>query len=521
MFKALLTVLALASTLALAGCGSKGLDFSIISGSENTVLEPIVQDFCKQKGATCTMTYAGTLDIGLALQSPEGVKQDAVWPASSVWVDMFDTGRKVKSLTSIVQMPVILGVRKSKAEELGWVGKPVYMKDILAAVNKGALKFLMTSATQSNSGASAYLAMLSSALAGKQVIEPGDLDKPDVRNTVKQLLAGVERSSGSSGWLADLYVDSAKNGTEYDAMWNYEAVLKETNDRLLGDGKEPLYFIYPADGVAVADSPLGFIDHGRGADTETFFNDLLAYLQTPDVQKRIADTGRRIPLGGATAKPEPQWNFDPTKLVTAIRLPEPAIIHQALTLYQEALRKPSLTAICLDFSGSMEGKGEDQLQQAMRFLFTPAEADKVLVQWTPSDRIVIIPFDARTRQIFEGTGAPADQAILLSDVSGEHANGGTDMYDCANKAIDKIAQTPNLGSYLPAIVIMTDGRSDGDKPGFYGRWKATQPHVPVFGITFGDADKTQLDELAKATSARVFDGASDLAGAFRSVRGYN
>jgi Ca-activated chloride channel family protein len=95
------------------------------------------------------------------------------------------------------------------------------------------------------------------------------------------------------------------------------------------------------------------------------------------------------------------------------------------------------------------------------------------------------------------------------------------MYDCANKAIDRIAETPNLGSYLPAIVIMTDGRSDGDKPGFLARWRATEPHVPVFGITFGDADKSQLDDLAAQTSARVFDGGSDLAGAFRAVRGYN
>ncbi len=312
MLKALLAASMLAAGLLLSACSNSGPEFSIISGSENTVLEPIVQEFCKQKGAACSMAYKGTLDIGLALQSPEGVTQDAVWPASSVWVDMFDTGRKVKSLTSIAQTPVILGVRKSKAAALGWIGKPVLMTDILAAVNKGSLKFLMTSATQSNSGASAYLSMLSASLAGKPLIEPGDLDKPEVRNTVKQLLAGVERSSGSSGWLADLYVDAAKSGTVYDAMWNYEAVLKETNDRLLANGGEPLYFIYPADGVAVADSPLGFVDHGRGAEVETFFDELLAYLQTPDVQKRIAETGRRIPLGGVTAKPVPDWNFDPT-----------------------------------------------------------------------------------------------------------------------------------------------------------------------------------------------------------------
>ncbi|MDE1996733.1 MAG: substrate-binding domain-containing protein, partial [Rhizobiaceae bacterium] len=386
MTRIVLAVLALTAALALAGCNSgSGPKFSIVSGSENTVIQPIVEEFCKQKNATCTFTYEGTLDIGLALQSDKGVEQDAVWPASSVWVDMFDTKRRVKSLTSIAQTPVILGVRKSKAQALGWIGKPVYMKDILAAVNNGSLKFLMTSATQSNSGASAYLAMLSSALGNKAVIEPGDLDNPDVQNTVRALLAGVERSSGSSGWLADLYTDAAAKGTLYDAMWNYEAVLKETNDKLATMGKEPLYAIYPADGVAIADSPIGFIDHGRGQEVEAFFNDLVAYLRSAPVQKRIADTGRRIPLGGVAATADPSWNFDPTRLVTAIRLPEPAVIRQALDLYQGALRKPSFTALCLDFSGSMAGKGETQLQAAMRFLFNPDETGKVLAQWTPAD----------------------------------------------------------------------------------------------------------------------------------------
>lgn len=52
-------------------------------------------------------------------------------------------------------------------------------------------------------------------------------------------------------------------------------------------------------------------------------------------------------------------------------------------------------------------------------------------------------------------------------------------------------------------------------------WNTIEPRVPIFGITFGDADKTQLDTLAKQTSARVFDGGSDLATAFRTARGYN
>ena len=95
------------------------------------------------------------------------------------------------------------------------------------------------------------------------------------------------------------------------------------------------------------------------------------------------------------------------------------------------------------------------------------------------------------------------------------------MYACAGQRLDEIGKTPSLDTYLPAILIMTDGRSDGDANAFLQQWRTIEPRVPIFGITFGDADKSQLDTLATATSARVFDGNADLAGAFRATRGYN
>lgn len=523
MRRTLALILVLAAIVTLSACGRNGgggTPFAIVAGSENTVLEPLVSEFCQQRGYACSFSYQGSLDIGLALSTQQGIAADAVWPASSVWIDLFDSARRVKNATSIAQMPVILGVRKSKAETLGWIGKDVFMQDILAAVESGQLKFLMTSATQSNSGASAYLAMLSSALGGA-VIAPGDLDRPEVRDTVRKLLSGVERSSGSSGWLADLYVKSATEGTQFDAMWNYEAVLKETNDKLRPLGAEPLYAIYPADGVAVADSPLGFVDHGD-AGKQAFFGELVKFLQTDASARRIADTGRRIPLNTAiAARPEPDWNFDPSRLVTAIRMPEPAVIRQALDLYQSALRKPSLTALCLDYSGSMEGAGETQLEAAMTFLLTPEKAAEVLVQFSPDDRILVFPFDSSVRESYEASGDPVAQQALLDSVVALSAGGGTDMYACASEALDRIEATPNLDTYLPAIVLLTDGKSDGDASRFLAEWSGVTPRVPVFGITFGDADKSQLDSIANATSARVFDGQADLAGAFRAVRGYN
>jgi Ca-activated chloride channel homolog len=104
--------------LALGACSGPGPQFTILSGSENDILEPMVQEFCQSRRATCTVKYQGSLDIALALKAGNDPQADAVWPAASIWIDMFDTARRVKSVKSIAQMPVILGVKRSKAQAL-------------------------------------------------------------------------------------------------------------------------------------------------------------------------------------------------------------------------------------------------------------------------------------------------------------------------------------------------------------------------------------------------------------------
>lgn len=515
---AVLAVAALAGLL--AGCGSPAPDFHIVAGSEQKSLEPLVQGFCKRQHVKCQIDYKGSLDIGLMLAGDTPPEVDAVWPASSLWVELYDTRRRVKDLKSIDSTPVILGVRASKARELGWVGKPVRMDDILKAVQAGKLSFLMTSATQSNSGAAAYLAMLAAAFGDGSRLDPAALDDNAARAKVKTLLKGVARSSGSSGWLKDLYLETAQAGKPYDAMWNYEAVLKETNDALRQNGGELLYAVYPAEGAAYADAPLGYVERGQDKKTRAFFDALQAYLLSAEAQARIAADGRRTAPGmAAPARPEPDWNFDPSRVVPSVALPEPAVISRALTLYQEVLRRPSLTALCLDFSGSMQGQGEAQLKTAMRTLFNPAEASRALIQWSPADRIIVIPFDSSPRQTLTGDGSPASQARLLSAIEAESSDGGTDMYACADAAF--AAMQPYLDKgYLPAVVLMTDGESDNAE-GFDTAWRQGGHELPVFGVTFGDADKDQLDKVAKLTRARVFDGGKNLTEAFRSARGYN
>lgn len=507
----------------LAACSQPGPDIAIVAGSENKPLEGLVQEFCAARRATCHFTYLGSLDMGFALKSTtEPLAADIVWPAASIWIDLFDVNRKVKHLQSIAQMPVVLGVRKSKAEALGWTKGDVTTADIIAAVERGDLKFLMSSATQSNSGAGAYLAMLTTASGAGGVLTEQDLARPDIRDQARALLKGVERTSGSSGWLAELFLDQDRRGVHYEAMWNYEPVLKETNDALIARGSEPLWFIYPKDGAAVSDSPLGYLDRGRGAAVEGFVEDLQKFLVTPAAQERIAATGRRIPLGRVDlARPVPAWNFDPSRPVTAVRPPEPKVIWAALNLYQEALRRPSLSGLCLDVSGSMSGEGIRQLHEATAFIFSPDSTKDLLVQWSPQDRIYAIPFSNVPGTVEAGTGTPADQARLKAWGETLQAGGGTDMYLCARAALGAMSGDLATGRFLPAIVIMTDGRSTDGLAAFLADWRRDGRKVPVFGITFGDADRSQLDRLTEETGGRVFDGRSSLAEAFRAVRGYN
>src|SRR5262249_43347736 len=159
---------------------------------------------------------------------------------------------------------------------------------------------------------SAYLGYLY-AFAGKpEILTRAHLQDPKVRDKIKRILGTVNRSSGSSGWLKDLFM---QRYDQYDAMVNYEALVIEANRELTAQGREPLYVIYPADGLAIADSPLGYVNHGD-AEKEKRFQKLQEYLLSPGVQREILATGRRVGLAGLDTGAidksvfNPDWGID-------------------------------------------------------------------------------------------------------------------------------------------------------------------------------------------------------------------
>lgn len=499
-------------------------DFVILSGSENEPLEEILKDFGSDNGYNIVMKYKGSVDIMLDLQE-EQLPYDAIWPANSMWISLGDKQRRVKYIKSIMVSPVIFGIKKSVAEKLGFVGKTVTVKDLQNAIVQKKLKFMMTSATQSNSGASAYFGFLYAMLGNPEMITLEDLKKRDLKIKMRELFSGIHRSSGSSGWLKDLFLKS-----DYDAMVNYESVIIETNLELIKMNKEPLYAVYPVDGLVLSDSPLGFISQ-NDEKKEIFFKKLQDYLLSDEVQKKILDLGRRTGFGGVIKNADPKifnpdWGIDVNKTLSYIKMPSSEVIYEALNFYQSQFRKPSLTVFCLDYSGSMRGVGEKQLKEAMQLLVKTEKAKRYLLQASEDDITIVIPFSHEIKNIWVVQGNNEKELenlrIKIVDMA---PGGGTDIYLPIIEGLRRI--TPDhLKTHIPAIILMTDGAHNGkttfkDLQKIWTEYFNQGMDVPVFSILFGEASEDELKQIAELTKARIFDGRKDLVRAFKNAKGYN
>jgi Ca-activated chloride channel family protein len=534
MVKRLLSLaLVLCAALGLSACkpeendkaasNNSGTEIRLLSGSENKSIEPILQEAARQAGATLKVTYKGSVDIMLELEKGKSSEYDAVMPADRMWITLGDKTRAVKNIASIYRSPVVFGVKRSVAEKLGWTKNEVKVADILKAAQDGKLRFMMTSATQSNSGAAAYFGFLYAFAGNPEVLSESDLDKPQVGDKVKTILGSVNRTAGSSGWLKDLFLDRYDY---FDAMVNYESMIIETNQALVQQGREPLYAVYPVDGLAIADAPLGLVAKGDPAKDAAFAK-IQDYLLSAPVQNQLLNQGRRTGLGvnasGANQTVfNPALGIDINKVLTPITMPAPEVIEKALTLYQTAFRKPSLTVFVLDFSGSMAGSAEEELKNAMRVMLDQSLAKRYMLQASPKDVFIVVPFDSQTRWVKKVEGNDQNKLMeLWQAVAREKANNGTDIYSPVIAALPEIRKY-NYENYSTSVILMTDGKSEGSFDNLKQSLAAQAlTGMPVYSIMFGAADPSQLNAIAVFTTGKVFNGSKDLISAFREAKGYN
>ncbi len=488
--------------------------FSIISSSENKILDGSIKGFAEKNNIDITITYTDTLSVVDKLNS--GEKYDAVLISNSIWLSMLDSSVKTSNLRSTSITPVVFGIKESKAKELGFVGKKIYTKDILNKVKTGELKFSMGNPTLTNSGASAYLEVLYNLAGSPEVLKSSDLKNENLKKELKKFFEGITRTSGDEDFLETSFI----NG-DYDAAFTYESSIININKQLEKEGKETLYAIYPVDGVAISDSPFVYIDNKNEAKKENFLK-LQEYLLSDEGQTVLLQNGRRTWYGGINENApkdvfNPNWGINTTTYITPIKYPSMAVIKEALTLYQIELRKPVHVVFCLDYSGSMYGSGIKELRNAMKYILTEAD---ILISFSERDKIDVIPFGSDILAQWS-TSSNLTKEDVLQKIENLQPNGSTALYPAAIKALD-ILSKENTNKYVTSVILMTDGMANvGTYMSLQNKYRDINREIPIYSITFGNADEYELKQISNLTNGKVFDGKTSLVEAFKKVRGYN
>ena len=489
--------------------------FSIISSSENRILDQSLKQFASKNNIDISITYTDTLSVVDKLNS--GEKYDAILMSNSIWLSMLDSNVvKTSNLRSTSITPIIFGIKESKAKELGFVNKKVYTKDILDKIKSGDLTFSMANPTSTNSGASAYLEILYNLAGSPEVLKSSDLNNENLKKELKKFFEGIKRTSGDEDFLEKSFI----NG-DYDAAFTYESSIININKQLQKEGKEILYAIYPVDGVAISDSPFVYIDNKNESKKQSFIK-IQEYLLSDEGQSVLLSNGRRTWYGGTnTNAPKdvfnPNWGINTTTYITPIKYPSIAVIKEALALYQTELRKPVHVVFCLDYSGSMYGDGIKELRNAMKYILTEAD---VLISFTDKDKIDVIPFGSDILAVWS-TSKGLSKEDLLNNINELNLNGSTALYPAAIKALE-LLENENDSKYVSSIILMTDGMANvGTYISLVNYYNKINKEIPIYSITFGDADEDDLTRISNLTNGKVFDGKTSLIEAFKKVRGYN
>lgn len=529
----------LALLLVVTGCGGSapGSDDStgsvtlrVLAGSELAAMEPVLADAAAETGVRVEFDYTGTLAGAEQVAAGGSGDYDAIWFSSNRYLEMLPEARGLLGTSAeIMASPVVLGLRRSVAERLGFVDGPVDWSRIAAAAGAGEFTYGMTDPSASNSGFSAVVAV-ATALVGSGAA----LTEEQATSTAPALVgffSAQTLSAGSSGYLEQAFTRRATGvdpGPPVDGLINYESVLLAMNAS--GTLPEPLEIIYPTDGVVSADYPFTLLNSASDEKRDAHRR-LAEYLRGPDQQRTIMDTGHFRPaVPGVALTPD----FGNANL---IELPFPGslpVVDALLTSWFDKVRRPSRTIYVLDTSGSMLGDGRmTSLKEALASL---SGADNSLVgqfrRYRGREEVTLLPFNSVPKTPRTFTVPVDNQQPVLDDIVAAadtmYPRGETAIYTALVAAYDlakaQMAVDPNR---FTSIVLMTDGENTAgatmdDFRRYYAADQATLGAVPVFPILFGETDADAMEQVATTTGGRSFDarGAGSLAEAFSDIRGY-
>ena len=295
--------------------------FKIIATDEAKDICNLVENYSKSKGYNIKIDYAGSIEIIDKLN--QGQKYDAVFLSNSIWMAMLDKV-KITDYDTVSIDPVVFGVKKSKAMELGLIKDDLKLEEITSKISSGNLQFIVPSGTQTNTGASSLLGFVNVLCGSPEVLTKQDVENESLSEKLKELYSGVNRTSGSESFVEQQFLTG-----KYDAAVLYETSVININKKIK-DENEQIYALYPIDGVSVSDLLFGYIDN-KNDEKQKIFEDLKKYVLSDNSQNELLKKGYRVWYGGIKEDTDPTvfnkaWGIDTSKYITPIKYPSLDVI---------------------------------------------------------------------------------------------------------------------------------------------------------------------------------------------------
>lgn len=493
--------------------------FKILAGSELKDIETgLKHEIRSATGLDLAFTYSGTLDAIDRIAA--GEQFDTLWVSHGKYLAMNDAMKgRILAQEKTMLSPVLLGLKTSKAHALGWDVEEPTWKDIADAAKAGKFTFGMTNPTSSNTGLTATIGLAAALAKNPDALTEADLKNPRLSDFFK----GQSLTSGSSGWLAEIY---ERAQSKVDGIINYESVLLSLNAS--GKLSEPLTLVYPKEGIITADYPLMLLNGARQAD----YDKLVAYVRSKDFQTKMSERTLRRPVNAdaAMASAIPK--------LTLIELPFPgqaSLIAALLDNFLSDVRIPGSSRYVLDLSGSMEGARIEALKKSMLLLSSNASigSDRY-ARFQNREEVGIITFSSKpSPTVLFPMGSTVEQnaktrAAITQFVMPLSAGGDTAIYSSVQQAMIQLGLERGHAKEKRyyTVVLMTDGENNnGLSQAEFVAWYNTQGDnvrgIPVFPILFGEGNAKELGQLADLTGGRLFDSrANTLAAVFKEIRGY-
>ncbi len=344
----------------------------------------------------------------------------------------------------MAQADVAKGLRQVK-EPFKELARAKTHRDIDPAGPPLAVHYVHTAPTRSNSGLQTLVAQFA-AVSGKR---PEQLTLSDVKQyqgPIQQIQRKVTRYGVSTNSLARAMVRNGAFWASVGSVYESSVIAANTN---LQPGQPRYEAVYP--GATFSSNMRAILPQAPWVSPaeKAAAEQVIAYLQTSEAQQIATNLGLRPGAPGVALGPKfsPEFGVNAQAQYDSYRPPKPEVVEAMLKSWQAVVKKPSLVAVVVDSSGSMEGNKLPAVQTTLQTYVNSLG---------PKDRIAMIDFDSAIRPpvVVEGTQQGRDRGLQF--ISGLQVEGGTKLYDSALYARDWLQQNLRPDA-INAVLILTDG----------------------------------------------------------------